>query len=97
VEATTELGESLAMCDSCRAPAPGAQTTCVMCIIHNYLILLKKQGVYIFENTPRGEYQPMSFGEKNMERGREKGENEKKEERGTKMENGERKKRENRK
>ncbi len=32
-------------------------------------------GVYILENTPLGggEYQPMSFGGKNMKRGREKG------------------------
>jgi hypothetical protein len=36
---------------------------------------VKKTGVYILENTPpRGEkYQPMSFGGKNMKRGREKG------------------------
>jgi hypothetical protein len=36
------------------------------------------QGVYILENTlnprGRGKYQPMSFGGKNMKRGREKGE-----------------------
>ncbi len=33
-------------------------------------------GVYILENTPppgKGKYQLMSFGEKNMKRGREKG------------------------
>ncbi len=37
---------------------------------------LRNPGVYILENTPRGggvEYQPMSFGGKNMKRPREKG------------------------
>jgi hypothetical protein len=46
-------------------------------------------GVYILENIPPpgGKYQPMSFGGKNMKRGREKGKK-KKEERGRKREKG---------
>ncbi len=58
-------------------------------------------GVYILENTPPpgGEYQPMSFGGKNMKRVREKGgkckkkeeRGKKKEERGKKMRKGEEK------
>jgi hypothetical protein len=40
-----------------------------------YMLYRYPAGVYILENTPPqgGEYQPMSFGGKNMKRGREKG------------------------
>jgi hypothetical protein len=54
-------------------------------------------GAYILENTPppprggRGKYQPMSFGGKNMKRGREKGENVKEKEERGKRKKGERK------
>ncbi len=41
---------------------------------HQATALLCRAGVYILENTPLGgEYQPMSFGRKNMKRLREKG------------------------
>jgi hypothetical protein len=46
----------------------------IVCCVH----LSNNTGVYILENTPPpgggNKYQPMSFGGKNMKRGREKGE-----------------------